>query len=166
MSLQPKILEFTSETWHTLLGELRCRGNGERESGAFLLGTGSDGVNTVQRILPYDELDRESLKYDYVRLGSDAFCRLWDACARQGLEVVADVHTHPGLPFQSSSDRAHPMISMPGHIALIVPGFALGHVNPSDLSVNVYVGSGRWNSYFDDEAAALIRILGNGHHGS
>jgi proteasome lid subunit RPN8/RPN11 len=43
------------------------------------------------------------------------------------MEVLADVHTHPGLDSsQSETDRTHPMISESGHVALIVPSYAKG----------------------------------------
>ena len=79
-------------------------------------------------------------------------------CAEKGLTVVADVHTHPGVPTQSRSDRANPMISQAGHFALIVPRFARGRVEPRDVSVNVYLGSKQWVSYFKREAHELIRL--------
>ena len=38
-------------------------------------------------------------------------------CRETGLSVVADVHTHGGIPRQSDADRRHPMIAVTGHIA-------------------------------------------------
>jgi len=55
-------------------------------------------------------------------------------------------------------EKYQPLLTLSGHIALIVPGFARGTVKPSDVSFNVYKGGGRWNSYFGDDAASLIKI--------
>lgn len=153
-----KRLEFEHGVWSALVADLRRRGGGRRESGAFLLGQATETVGTVKKWVPYDELDPTSLNYSYVRLESTAFSCLWAICTELKLEVVADVHTHPKGPCQSLSDRANPMISRAGHIALIVPGFAHGKVLPRDLSFNVYLGGGKWNSYFYDDADSLIEL--------
>jgi proteasome lid subunit RPN8/RPN11 len=151
-----KPLEFRATTWTSLMLDLRTRGCGRRESGAFLLGQISNTARSVHAWLPYDELDPGSLAYDYVRLSSEAFSRLWDVCAKRGIEVVGDIHTHPLGPAQSPSDRANPMVSIAGHVAVIVPRFATGNVAPADVSVNVYLGSQKWSSHFGSQAAALI----------
>lgn len=154
-----KRLEFAPGVWPALMTDLHRRGGGRRESGAFLLGKVHETVKTVQEWLPYDELDPKSLNYAYVRLESSAFSRLWAICAERKIEVVADVHTHPMGPRQSPSDRTNPMISLAGHMALIVPRFAGGNVMPRDLSVNVYLGGGKWASRFHEDAASLITLL-------
>lgn len=153
-----KQLEFAPGVWSALMADLRRRGGGRRESGAFLLRNPTENVNAIDAWLPYDDLDPKSLNYAYVRLESSAFSRLWAICAERKLEVIADVHTHPMGPRQSLSDRANPMVSLAGHIALIVPRFARGDVVPRDLSFNVYLGEGKWVSYFHENAASLIKL--------
>jgi proteasome lid subunit RPN8/RPN11 len=137
--------------------DLRARGNGKRESGAFLLSRAEDESNAVTSWLPYDELWPESLAYSYVRLETEAFTKLWDWCVRHRVRVIADVHTHPWGPRQSHSDRANPMLSIAGHIALIVPNFAQFHPQPGDVSFNVYLGDGEWSSFYKSAAQALIK---------
>lgn len=154
-----KSLEFRRGVWRGLMADLHRRGGGQRESGAFLLGHVTDAAKVVEQWLPYEELDPEALNFEYVRLGTSAFPKLWEECAARRLEVVADVHTHPMGPGQSRSDRANPMISLAGHLALIVPWFARGKLQPVDVSVNVYLGGGAWKSHFRRDAAALINLL-------
>ena len=154
-----KPLEFRPGVWGALMRDLHLRGHDERESGAFLLGSITDTARIVREWLPYDELDPSSLEFAYVRLGTSAFSRLWSECSARGLEVVADIHTHPLGPGQSLSDRANPMISLAGHVALIAPNFARGDIRPEDVSVNVYLGAGRWHSTYRRHAAALIKLL-------
>ena len=151
-------LEMNVSLWATLMNDLRERGGARRESGAFLLGSHSDNVRRVTHWVPNDELDGGALLKGYVRLGTEAFSRLWAKCSDLQVEVVADVHTHPGGPGQSDSDRAHPMISKPGHLALIVPNYAQGVVMPRAVSVNVYQGNKQWTSRFGRDAEALIRL--------
>jgi proteasome lid subunit RPN8/RPN11 len=155
MNSSQKLLEFAPGLWGALMMDLKERGGGHRESGAFLVSARNE-IDLVSRWIPYDELDSGSLNYDYVRLEPRAFTRLWKICSENELRVIADIHTHPFAPVQSQSDREHPMVSFPGHIALIVPRFALGKVTPFDVSFNVYLGDGIWESCFGIEAAARI----------
>lgn len=151
-------LEFDPRAWTRLMAELAKSGGGRRESGAFLLGQHVHGVRRVMQWLHYATLDPHSQRFAYVRLGPQAFTQLWAKCAELGLEVMGDIHTHPGGPSQSPSDRAHPMVSIPGHLALIAPRFAQGFVRTQDVSVNRYLGNGRWQSFHGDAAAAQIHL--------
>lgn len=156
MNSSPKPLKFAPGVWSALMQDLATRSGGRRESGGFLLSSRADSNKVVRRWLAYDDLAPECLAYDYVRLEPDAFSRLWPWCAQSNVEVLADVHTHPRGPQQSRSDRAHPMVSLAGHIALIVPWFAQRSPKPRDVSFNVYEGSGGWSSFYGAKAAALI----------
>jgi proteasome lid subunit RPN8/RPN11 len=78
---------------------------------------------------------------------------LWRICRERGEIVLADVHTHPGGAGQSESDRMHPMIAEPGHVALIVPRFAMEPVRLGEIGLYRYLGGFRW----DTPRAALLR---------
>lgn len=158
MNFNPVLLKFDRGQWGSLMAHLAREGGGERESGAFLLGKRTPNFRSVARWLPYEVLDPESLNFDFVRLGPQAFTRLWAHCAELGLEIVADIHTHPLGPRQSYSDRAYPMVAIPGHVALIAPHFALGTIRPDEVSVNCYLGNGRWQSYLGAAAASRIHL--------
>lgn len=139
------------------MGDLHRRGGGRRESGAFLLGRVTEDAKVVSEWVSYEDLDPMSRRHAIIRLDTSAFSRLWQVCGDRNVQVVADIHTHPGRPIQSRSDRAFPMLSLSGHIALIAPHFARGTVTPADVSFNVYVGGGQWNSYFGADAASFIK---------
>ena len=137
-------------TWREGLKELRRRGQGHRESGAFLLGSsGSDSRRQVERFLYYDDVDPHCLDTGIVRFSGDAFPLVWSICSAEGLSVVADVHTHPGrgLPEQSYADRTNPMIGTQGHVALIVPDFASQTVSADKIAIDEYLGGHRWTNY-------------------
>jgi len=155
MNWSPKPLEFAPILWRALMHDLWRCGAELRETGAFLV-VPRQGPDVVQRWIPYDELDGSSLRRAYVRLEPCAFSRLWEVCSTSNLRIVGDIHTHPHAPVQSESDREHPMISIPGHVALIAPRFACGVITPADVSFNVYRGAGRWLSFLGHHAAALI----------
>jgi proteasome lid subunit RPN8/RPN11 len=133
--------------WRRLKVALRERGrNATRESGAFLLGE-RDGprVHIVDFVL-YDDLDPRSLDSGIVHFNGENFGALWALCRARNLEVVADIHVHPGGEGQSLSDQAHPMISSAGHIALILPGYAREPVPTERVGIYRYEGNKRWIS--------------------
>jgi len=132
--------------WRKLVRDLRARGRkGRRESGAFLLGRRVYGKARIVTYVLYDDLDPKCLDTGIVRFDGRHFGKLWDICRQKRLAVVADVHTHPGGSQQSDSDRAHPMITRAGHIALILPRFA-ARSERSEIGLYRYQGAGSWQT--------------------
>lgn len=130
--------------WRGLLHELRRRGRGQTESGAFLLGRVSGQRRRIESVVYYDDLDPDALRSGIVVLDGLSYGPLWAYCRETHRTVVADVHTHGGVARQSSLDRDNPMIATPGHVAIIVPDFAHGQIQVSDLGVYEYAGAHRW----------------------
>lgn len=138
-------LSCPARLWQTVTTELCRRGKGQRESGAFLLGTEHNKRRSVERVVYYDDLDPRCLDHGIVEFDGAGYDPLWRLCVDAGLQVVADVHTHPGLPFQSEADRTNPMVAQSGHVALIVPGFAKSKADPPQLGIYEYRGQHRWH---------------------
>jgi proteasome lid subunit RPN8/RPN11 len=142
-----------------LIAGLRRSGRGyRRESGAFLLGRRSDDATRIVTFVLYDHLDPKCLDTGIVRFDGRYFGGLWDLCKRRDLAVVADVHTHPGLAEQSDSDRAHPMISTAGHLALILPDFAAGPIRRSTIGIYRYQGGKRWHTVPTEQHRAFFHV--------
>jgi len=139
-----KSIRLTWPGWWRLVRELRRRGGGFRESGAFLLGTADAAGGRVRDFVFYDDIDPQALSRGYVQLSGGALNKVWDRCAATGIEVLADVHTHPGSSGQSPSDREHPMISIRGHTALIIPNFARATFDLGGVGVYRHLGGRRW----------------------
>lgn len=157
MSRRPR-LRIAGALWEQLLDGLRERGQGARESGAFLMGAGEGAQRTMTAFVLYDDLDPNCLNEGYVRFDGCHYARLWEICHRDAVSVVADVHTHPCGAGQSLSDRMHPMISIPGHIALIMPSYARAPVLAADVGVYVYRGRYRWATYRGARAASVLDL--------
>jgi proteasome lid subunit RPN8/RPN11 len=117
--LRPLRIKCSIAFWFRLQRELCRRGNRERESGAFLLGNSAPEVATLAEAVYYDDLDPEALQTGIVRFDGQYYARLWEICRNTGLDVIADVHTHPASAEQSQSDRSHPMMARSEHVALI-----------------------------------------------
>lgn len=138
-------LSCSRALWRRLVGALRERGAGVRESGAFLLGPRAKGGRPrVTEFMLYDDLDPHCLDTGIIRFDGRYFGALWERCRSTQATVLADVHTHPRGPEQSDSDRAHPMVTRAGHVALIFPHFARGAVDPRDVGIYRYRGDKKW----------------------
>lgn len=158
-------VEIRKRLFTTLMSELARRGNGMHESGAFLLGTAApetgspeDTRQVVEAIAFYDDLDPGCLTGN-ISFTADGYTALATLCRRKHLRVIADIHTHPG-PWvsQSQVDAAHPMVALPGHVALIAPHYAQGVADARELGVHVYQGNRQWTSYFGSDTLAVLRI--------
>jgi hypothetical protein len=145
--------------WMRLLRDLRSRGYGRRESGAFLLGHWETASRCrVVDYLLYDDIDPHALDTGIVRLDGRHFGKLWDLCKTRGVVVVADVHTHPGGSGQSASDQANPIIARTGHLALIVPRFAAAPVRRLQVGMYRYLGAGSWHTVAADQRRRFFHI--------
>lgn len=149
-------LMISNLLWKQLIKELRTRGKGKRETGAFLLGP-RDG-NVITEFICYDDLDSHAFDTGIIVFDGDGFIPLWKRCTEHGLKVLADVHTHPGSWIrQSSSDRRHPMIVQAGHIALIVPRFAQNRWQRlKGVGVYEFLGEGKWKVWEKQSEKIII----------
>jgi proteasome lid subunit RPN8/RPN11 len=140
-------LSCSWRVWNSLVNALRSRGRQcSRESGAFLLGHRQGQHTRIVDFVLYDDLDPHALDTGIVHFDGRYFGMLWDICKRRNMSVVADVHVHPGAASQSESDRYHPMISRPEHIALILPNFARPPLRVDDVGIFRYLGAKTWHA--------------------
>ena len=140
-----KSLKIPILTWKKLLKTLRARGQGRRESGAFLLG--SSKSNKIKMFVPFDDLDPSALDEGNIMFKGSAFIPLWDICVKHKLQVLADIHTHPGSwTDQSGTDKAHPAMVRAGHMALILPRY--GFLKElEEVGIHEFLGDGKWKRW-------------------
>ena len=150
----PPELICSKRVWDSGIAELRRRADGRRESGAFLLGS-YENVRKVKRFVFYDDIDPNALRTGVIHIDGRTLGSLWSICRVSGYSVVADVHLHPAGFGQSESDRENPIIAEVGHIALIVPYFALRETNPEGIGVYEYIGSYRWRNRSHERPSPL-----------
>lgn len=151
-------IRMSRRQWRRLTADLARRGEGVRESGAFLLARRDRARRDVVAWIAFDELDPGCLN-GAISIRGEAFARLWDLCRKRGLRVIADVHTHPDSSVhQSPIDEANPMVASRGHVAVIVPRFAGGQIRAQDVGFHVYTGKRSWESSLGGEAARRLRI--------
>lgn len=132
--------------WFQLIRQLCRRGEGERESGAFLLG--QPGASRISAFVCYDDLDPTALDTGIIVFHGAGFVSLWDICRRRKMRVIADIHTHEGRwTGQSEADRTHPMVGQKGHISLIAPYYAQrSHCSLRGVGTYQYLGNHQWDT--------------------
>ncbi len=153
-------ITITVWLWRHLILELRRRGQGCCESGAFLLAPQNSAGNRVTSFICYDDLDPNAYEGGAIVFHAVGHAALWEHCRKNGLRVLADVHTHPGSYIrQSPIDRRNPMIPLQGHIALIVPNFAntpwwtLG-----SAGVYQYLGNFKWRNHAHADGTQPVKL--------
>lgn len=145
--------------WRVLIRDLRARGAGQQESGAFLLAP-PNSLRIAAHVC-YDDLDPHALDTGIIVFQGSGYTRLWQLCESRQLRVIADVHTHPGdWTGQSHADETHPMVGTAGHLALIVPHFArFNTFSLRGVGVYRYCGNHRWQTCTDREPAFHLSLL-------
>ena len=133
--------------WFRLHIQLRKHGKNIRESGAFLLGNGVSG--RVLDFVCYHELDPHSSDSGGIHFRSNNYIKLWELCRQKKVNVIADVHTHPGNNTnQSEYDRKHPMLLQKNHVAIILPNFAKNKIPQlKGIGIYEYQGDFIWKKY-------------------
>lgn len=135
--------------WAALVLDLRKRGQDRRESGAFLLGQQNSNTSKVRKYICYDDIDTNAYQHGAIAFHADGYAALWKRCKELKLEVLADVHTHPGRDVrQSPIDQRHPMLPVLGHTAMIMPYFAHTSVwSLIGIGVYEYLGNFKWRTH-------------------
>ena len=150
-------LVISKKLWKKLVIDLKKRGYGKRESGAFLLGP--KGTTRITEFICMDDLDPNCLDTGIIRFSGKGFPPLWKHCKQRDLKVHADVHTHPeSWTGMSGADKQHPMIAQAGHIGLIIPSYA-GNKNQllNGVGIYRYLGDKKWEFFTGTDTVFKIK---------
>ncbi|WP_309127101.1 hypothetical protein [Microbacterium sp.] len=155
-------LVMSRRRFRRLLRELHRRGQERRESGAFLLAHRDAprvaGGHEITEIYFYDDLDAECLTGG-ITMHAAGLSRLNQLCRARQLRVLGDIHTHPSTYIrQSRMDADHPMIALPGHLAVIAPNYAAGPIRPGDLGVHRLLRGGTWDAAYGADVAHMFHV--------
>lgn len=146
--------------WRQVILQLRRRGAGKGESGAFLLGLQRGNCAEVTTYICYDDLDPQAYQSGGIAFHAAGNAELWQYCREKKLQVLADVHTHPGKGiWQSPTDQQNPMIPIVGHNGMIVPNFArTPWWSLKAVGVYEYLGNFKWRTHGVSEKPRRIRL--------
>ncbi len=145
----PAAIHISFWLWARLLADLKRKGAGRGESGAFLLGRESAAPQLVSSYICYDDIDPRAQQDGAIAFHAEGYAALWQHCKGKAVQVIGDVHTHPGPNVrQSSIDQRHPMLPVVGHTAMIVPNFGRSAWwSLKDVGVYEYLGSFKWRDH-------------------
>jgi len=156
--MRPRLIELPATLYRELIRDLAASGRGQKESGAFLLGTQDDGVRKVTSYLMYDVIaPASSREHDYVALTGEEMATAWShAIGWVSRRWPTFIRIHSGCT--ESLGSRHPMVSIAGHVALIVPSFATGNPMPGDLGIHRLSRNGQWESMFGEQSRAALHL--------
>ena len=131
LSVACGIVERTFDT-------LRKCGHGKYECAVYWTGPPSDDfVDNVEHPVH----TQSSFGYE---IDSDWLTQFWKRLARLGRSVKAQIHTHPGAAFHSSTDAICPIISQPGFVSIVIPAFARGAPSFESAWIGKLDAKGTW----------------------
>jgi hypothetical protein len=141
--------------------DLRKTSGGVRESGAFLLKKQSASRPRASTYIRYDILDHAAYQGGAIAFHASGYAALWEHCRREKLELLADIHAHPGRSVQQSPiDQRNPMVPFVGHTALIVPNYAgTPWWSLKEVGVYEYLGGYNWRTYSGATQSAKIKLV-------
>lgn len=96
----------------------------------------------------------------------DALRRLNLEMYQQGLQLIAQVHSHPGRAFHSSMDDEFAIARTIGALSLVVPDFAVRPFSLEECATYRLSGLGTWDEVPRSMVRRLIRVAGEGYYGA
>jgi proteasome lid subunit RPN8/RPN11 len=146
--------------WTRVIRQLRRRGGGRRESGAFLLGRQHGTSARASTFVCYDDLDPHAYQSGAIAFHAEGYAAFWQYCREKRLQLLADVHTHPGSHVgQSHTDQQNPMVPVVGHTAMIVPNFGrTPWWSLNGVGVYEYLGNFKWRTHSVSDGARRIAL--------
>lgn len=95
-----------------------------------------------------------------VAIGPEELHRLNVWLYKQGLALVAQIHSHPGRAYHSGTDDANAVATAAGSLSLVVPDFASAPFDLATTAVYRLDGAGRWREVRPTGVPLLITVTG------
>lgn len=76
-----------------------------------------------------------------------------------GLQLIAQIHSHPGVAYHSETDDAYPIVTVVGGISIVVPNFARGGINLKEWAVYQLSINNQWIGLSNEQKKVLIHII-------
>ncbi len=131
-------IDLVDETWRAVsrFGEMGCEGL------ALWLGELGDGVAQVTEVLVPPQVPlREEGGVGYFVPG-DTLARLNRELYARRVRLLAQVHSHPGEAYHSTTDDRYAVVTEEGGFSLVIPWF--GRLRPFQECALFRLEGGRW----------------------
>jgi hypothetical protein len=93
-----------------------------------------------------------------VAIDGDELFRLNVWLHKAGLQMIAQIHSHPGSAYHSSTDDALSVVTRAGALSIVVPYFAAGAFDLSRISVHRLTRGGGWKHLSTKEVKELLQL--------
>ena len=150
----PKVI-MTHECLLALTKALRPSLERRHEGVAYLLGR-TDGVVTLA-ITVFAPTARTTAGSFHVDGRAMAACM--QIAGKHELQIVAQVHTHPGQAYHSDGDEEGARIRYPGYVSIVVPDYGISLPHLDGIAAYVWLAGAGWQIL---EADDLIIVSGAG----
>jgi hypothetical protein len=150
--LRAEILEYTHETLRTI---------GEDGAEGFVVWAGRKRGNTfsVATVIRPSQRALHSLSGLSVHIDAAAIHEVNTLLYRHGLELIAQIHSHPDEAYHSDLDDAIPMVTTAGGLSLVVPDFARGRADLATYAAYRLSAAGLWEEMDAAVLQDLVRVL-------
>lgn len=141
------LLSLASDIMQNTFCTLRECGRGECECAVYWIGSSeSNLVNGVEH--PVHR--RSPFGYE---INDRWLTDFWKRLAASQHSVKAQVHTHPGEAFHSTTDDNWPIVSQEGFLSIVIPDFATGEISLKNTWIGRLCGGGIWSRLPSPEQA-------------
>lgn len=155
------IIYIDKKCWESTMKGLLQRSKGVRESACIWAGVRYETEWRVNDIIFLDDLKGTQKGRLFHSTPREASKKAFEILRGKGLQIIADVHTHPekwvGL---SPVDMQHPIEYRTGLLAIVIPHYARYPVTLNNLGVHEYLGSTKWRQLPLDEVKKRFIIGG------
>ena len=152
------IVRIKSDLWKLTWEGLSKRSDGRIESLCIWAGQRSPDVSVVTEVIFLDGIEGVEGFALFHRITREATAQIFAILKDKGLQIVADVHTHPGdWVGLSDTDREHPLEYRVGFISIVLPYFGRTDPMQEDIGMHRYEGNHQWHHM--DEAEKLSTLV-------
>lgn len=77
---------------------------------------------------------------------------------KKGLQLIAQIHTHPSIAFHSDTDDEGAILYLPDSLSIVIPNFGfIDKKNTDQWKVYCFDGN-KWESVYKEEVKKLFKI--------
>ena len=116
--------------------------------------------NITQTIIPRQKAGAVEDGLIYVVSGEELE-RIGLALYDNGLQLFAQIHSHPGAAYHSETDDAFPIVTVLGGVSIVVPNFARGGVRLSQWAIYRLLPNTGWTEVTGKQKETLFVINDN-----
>jgi hypothetical protein len=76
-----------------------------------------------------------------------------------GMQLIAQLHAHPGEAYHSETDNAYPIMAQAGGLSLVLPDFAVRPFDIRDLAAYRLLPDRGWVQLSEPEVSTLLNVV-------